>query len=233
MPGTHDERGGDEAAAEVVGLLRSLPRTKITPETVTQHLIDRWYSEKSNYLEQISNLCNQIRDLCEQLAAATARAEKAEAKVAQLRRRDAVQTQAIRAAKGLADCYRQAAEATDAAQDGLSATETAGNGAQESADVSTPVRAKELAAATTGWILWDAEGRWLHATTSPSNDGWRAVSINEDEVQEWQSKGAILDRMDEAGWRAYGEGDLARWQFEPGSRDKWLTARDAKAGEPR
>lgn len=64
MPDTRDAgRSGDEAA-EVVGLLRSLPRTKITPETVTQHLIDRWYREKGNYLDE-------IRDLREQLADAT------------------------------------------------------------------------------------------------------------------------------------------------------------------
>jgi hypothetical protein len=62
------------------------------------------------------------------LAAATARAEKAEAEVERLLRRDAVQTEAIRAAKGLANCWRQLAEAADAAQDGLDATETGGEG---------------------------------------------------------------------------------------------------------
>jgi len=77
MSDTHDERGGDETAAEVVGLLRSLPRTKITPENITQHMIDRWYREKGKYLEQISDLCDQIRDLSAQLTAATARAESA------------------------------------------------------------------------------------------------------------------------------------------------------------
>lgn len=84
---------------------------------------------------------------------------------------------------------------------------------------------------TTGWILWDADGRWIGATTSPSDNGWRAVSINDAEAQEWQQRNCILDRMDEAGWRAYNEGDKARWQFEPGSRDEWLAARDAKGGE--
>lgn len=81
---------------------------------------------------------------------------------------------------------------------------------------------------TTGWILWDAEGRWIGSTTSPSDNGWRAVSINDAEAEEWQQRGCILDRMDEAGWRAYNAGDLARWQFDPGSRDVWLKA---KGGE--
>lgn len=81
---------------------------------------------------------------------------------------------------------------------------------------------------TTGWILWDAEGRWRHVTTSTSDDGWRAVSINDAEAEEWQQRNCILDRMNEAGWRAYNEGDKGRWQFDPGSRDAWLAARDAK-----
>lgn len=81
---------------------------------------------------------------------------------------------------------------------------------------------------TTGWVLWDAEGRWIGSTTSPAEDGWRAVSINAAEAEEWQQRGCILDRMDEAGWRAYNVGDLARWQFDPGSRDVWLKA---KGGE--
>jgi hypothetical protein len=68
MNDTHDEHGGDEAA-EVAGLLRSLPRTKITPENVTQHLIDRWYREKSEYLDE-------IRDLREQLTAVTGRHDR-------------------------------------------------------------------------------------------------------------------------------------------------------------
>jgi len=72
MSDVHDGQGGDGAAAEVVGLLRSLPRTKITPENITQHMIDRWYSEKGECLDE-------IRNLREQLAAATARAEKGKA----------------------------------------------------------------------------------------------------------------------------------------------------------
>lgn len=138
MPDTHDERGGDEAA-EVVGLLRSLPRTKITPETVTQHLIDRWYREKGNYLQQIGDLCNQIRDLCEQLAAVTARAEKAEARLSTIGLLLPVMTATLAAgtaqaarsaefvAKAIAHHHRGDAEhmAASAAPDGLSATETA------------------------------------------------------------------------------------------------------------
>jgi len=92
MSDTHDERGGDEAASEVVGLLRSLSRTKITPETVTQHLIDRWYREKGEYLDE-------IRQLQKQLAATTARAAKWESVYRQLHDdRDQWQDAAVKAA---------------------------------------------------------------------------------------------------------------------------------------
>jgi chromosome segregation ATPase len=58
-----------EVATEVVGLLRALPRVKITPGTITQHLIDRWYREKGEYLDE-------IRDLRKQLAAAIAECDR-------------------------------------------------------------------------------------------------------------------------------------------------------------
>jgi hypothetical protein len=69
-----------------------------------------------------------IDRLQKQLAAATARAEKAKTEMVRLRRRDAVQTEAIRAAKNLADCWQQLAEAAGAAPDGRSATLRAEDG---------------------------------------------------------------------------------------------------------
>jgi flagellar biosynthesis/type III secretory pathway protein FliH len=50
-------------AAEVVGLLRALPRVKITPENVTQHLIDRWYAEKGEYVAELRELRTEVEQL--------------------------------------------------------------------------------------------------------------------------------------------------------------------------
>ena len=91
-------------------------------------------------------------------------------------------------------------------------------------------RADQVAEPIGGWILWDSEGRWMHTTTwtmkaNRRDDGWLAVSLNEAEAREFQSKGCQLDQLDSAGWRAYKElrGSLG---VTPGSRDRWL----AKAG---
>ena len=72
-----DLHGEGETAAEVVGLLHSLPRTKITPENIAQHMIDRWYREKGEYLDE-------IRGLREELTAANAHAQTAHDQVAEL-----------------------------------------------------------------------------------------------------------------------------------------------------
>lgn len=87
-------------------------------------------------------------------------------------------------------------------------------------------RANQLGKPVGGWILWDSEGRWMHTTTwsaeaNRQGDGWRAVSINEAEAREFQSKGCQLDQLDAAGWRAYNalRGSL---DVTPGSRDRWL-----------
>ena len=128
------------------------------------------------------------------------------------------------------DCDVRAVAALLAAQaDGASMAECKhafGDLRARFADRIAELDAREAKATpATGWILWDAEGRWFGSTTSPSDNGWRAVSINDAEAQEFQSRGFILDQMDEAGWRAYNAGDRARWQFEPGSRDVWLKAK--------
>jgi hypothetical protein len=137
MPDTHDERGADQTAAEVVGLLRSLPRTKITPENITQHMIDRWYREKGKYLEQISDLCDQIRDLSAQLTAATARAESAtvlpERWRALIAERDAA-VDAWSAQQDIIEAERRRAEKAEAEIECLNGGDISGWTAEENAE---------------------------------------------------------------------------------------------------
>lgn len=78
-----DLRGGDETAdesvtAELATLLPRLPRVKITPQTISQTIIDRWYGYETEYRQTIA-------ELRAELAAANERAEKAEARLAELR----------------------------------------------------------------------------------------------------------------------------------------------------
>lgn len=41
-------------------LLTGLPRTKITPATISQNTIDRWYREKAEFLAEITRLRNLL-----------------------------------------------------------------------------------------------------------------------------------------------------------------------------
>lgn len=77
-----DLRGGDETAdesvaAELATLLPRLPRVKITPQTISQTIIDRWYGYETEYRQTIA-------ELRAELAAANERAEKAEAEAERL-----------------------------------------------------------------------------------------------------------------------------------------------------
>ncbi|MHA6764737.1 hypothetical protein [Streptacidiphilus sp. PAMC 29251] len=69
-PITRDETTAPEEAGlagAVNVLLSGLPRVKITPATIDQHLIDQWYERERKYGEEIAALK-------EQLAAAPAQA---------------------------------------------------------------------------------------------------------------------------------------------------------------
>lgn len=73
------ETSADEAvAAELSALLPRLPRVKITPQTISQNIIDRWYGYETEYRQTIA-------ELRAELAAATERAVKAEGDAAGLR----------------------------------------------------------------------------------------------------------------------------------------------------
>lgn len=52
--------GGDESAdavaAELATLLPRLPRVKITPQTISQTIIDRWYGHETEYRQTIAEL---------------------------------------------------------------------------------------------------------------------------------------------------------------------------------
>ena len=50
---TPDDNGMCET---VHGLLRGLPRVPITPETIDQRTIDRWYEREAKYRKQIDSL---------------------------------------------------------------------------------------------------------------------------------------------------------------------------------
>jgi hypothetical protein len=70
----------------IVTLLQGLPRVKITPETITQHTIDKWYEREREYRAENERLREALRLTdamrAENLDIATAainRAEKAEA----------------------------------------------------------------------------------------------------------------------------------------------------------
>jgi hypothetical protein len=71
------ESAADATAAELATLLPRLPRVKITPETISQTIIDRWYGYETEYRQTIA-------ELRAELAAANERAEKAEARLAKL-----------------------------------------------------------------------------------------------------------------------------------------------------
>lgn len=64
-------------AAELATLLPRLPRVKITPETITQTTIDRWYGYETEYRQTIA-------ELRAELAAANERAGKAQARLAEI-----------------------------------------------------------------------------------------------------------------------------------------------------
>jgi len=79
-----------------------------------------------------------------------------------------------------------------------------------------------------GWLLWGPTGRWMASATWTTeerrrDDGWRAVSINDAEAQEFRSKGCFLDALDRAGWRAFKE--LSGFLDVDGKRDQWLAKR--------
>jgi hypothetical protein len=42
------------------GLLSSLPRVRITPQTITQPVINDWYRREARYREQVNSLCAHL-----------------------------------------------------------------------------------------------------------------------------------------------------------------------------
>lgn len=54
----------DEAvAAELVTLLPCLPRVKITPQTISQTIIDRWYGYETEYRQTVAELRAELAEL--------------------------------------------------------------------------------------------------------------------------------------------------------------------------
>lgn len=67
----------DAVAAELAALLPRLPRTKITPGTISQTIIDRWYDYETEYRQTIA-------ELRAELAAAREHAQTAHDQTAEL-----------------------------------------------------------------------------------------------------------------------------------------------------
>lgn len=57
------ETSPDEAvAAELAVLLPRLPRVKITPQTISQTIIDRWYGHETEYRQTIAGLRAELAE---------------------------------------------------------------------------------------------------------------------------------------------------------------------------
>lgn len=71
------ESADEFVAAELATLLPRLPRVKITPQTITQTIIDRWYDYETDYRQTIA-------ELRAELAAAREHAQTAHDQTAEL-----------------------------------------------------------------------------------------------------------------------------------------------------